>query len=38
MRLVAIGPILAVGALIAPMLTAEGTLLCGNQILRLEPG
>ena len=31
MRLVAIGPILAVGALIAPMLTAEGTLLCGNQ-------
>jgi Na+-driven multidrug efflux pump len=26
MRLVAIGPILAVGALIAPMLTAEGTL------------
>ena len=31
MRLVAIGPILAVGALIAPMLTAEGTLLCGHQ-------
>ena len=31
MRLVAIGPILAVGALIAPMLTAEGTLLGGNQ-------
>ena len=31
MRLVAIGPILAVGALIAPMLTAEGTLLWGNQ-------